>query len=811
MLRSLPFLLVGAALVPAFALAQTRSAPATAPVPVAAPAALAPVPVRLSIPLPGAPAPVAVSVLAEAPLASIGAPSLVLATPASAPLAQARAVAVAKVPARAPGRVRGALADLRRAGEALVSPFAPKDPAATLRELFGERAGRAFEEAPPAAAGDFGGRRAGPKSGLDLSAIERGARPQDDFFRFANGAWLASYRLPADKTRFGSFDRLSDRSEEAVRDILAEAARAPGDEGSDRRRIADLYRSFMDEDAVEAKGLAPLARRLKAIDAIRTKESLPKIFARGLAEGGASPVGFGVGQDSKEPTRHIAGLGQAGLGLPDRDYYFQEGAEAETIRSKYREYLAELFTLAGERDAKAKASAVFALEKALAAHHWTNVENRDADKTYNKLAVPDLAALAPGFDWRGFLRAAGLPRSERHVDVGQPSYLTGFARVLADRPLEDWKLYLKAHALSEAAPYLPRAFVEAKFAFYGRTLSGQPEMRPRWKRGVSLVDAAVGELIGKLYVERHFPAASKERARRLVEDLRSAYVERIRALPWMGEATKAKALEKLESLAVKIGYPDSWRDYSGLNVAADDLLGNVRRANRFEHRRMLAKLGRPVDRGEWGMNPQEVNAYYHPVMNEIVFPAAILHAPFFDPLADDAANYGAIGAIIGHEMSHGFDDEGSKFDADGALKDWWTAADRAEFERRAARLVAQADAFEALPGKFVNGRLTLGENIADLGGLIVAYRAYRLSLRGAEPPVIDGLTGDQRFFLGYAQAWMTAQREESAALQMATDPHAPESFRVNGVLSNFAPFYEAFGVEPGDKLHKPESDRVAIW
>ncbi|MBI5202790.1 MAG: M13 family metallopeptidase [Elusimicrobia bacterium] len=771
-------------LLAAVALAQTKVQ--TAPVPIA-PGIASPV---LS-PGPAA-APLAGSLLQLSQAALLQLPQ---------PLVSARGLArpARATPLAGESKASGLLGRLELAVGRMLGQGAPAaEPDDALRGIFGERADK----------GDAVEPGAGPRSGLDYSSVDRSVRPQDDLFRYANGAWLNSYRMPADKSRFGSFDLLSDKSEEAVKAIVDEASRQ---QGADARKIAGLYRSFMDEERIEAQGLKPLERRLRAIEALKSKAQLPRFFGAGMAEGGASPVAFGVGQDAKDPDRNLGGLGQSGLGLPEREYYFKEGEDYDHIRTKYVEYLAKLFTLAGDADGAAKARRVYALEKKLAEHHWTLEQNRDVEKTYNKIAIDGLAALAPGFDWKRFLLAAGLAKTETHVDVGQPSYLTGFAEVLGRTSLEDWKLYLRVHEIAGSAPYLPKAFVDARFDFLGRTLSGQPEPRPRWKRGVTFVDGAMGEAVGKLYVERHFPPEAAARARKLVDNVVAAYRARIEEVDWMDPATKAKALEKLDRLTVKIGYPEKTRDYSKLEVRADDLLGNIRRSNRLDWRRMLAKQGKPVDRSEWGMTPHTVNAYYMPVWNEIVFPAAILQAPFFNPEADDAVNYASIGAIIGHEISHGFDDAGSKFDASGKLHDWWTPRDREQWEAKGRRLIDQANAYEVLPGKFINGINTLGENIADLGGLTIAYDAYRLSLGGKEAPVIDGLTGDQRFFLGWAQGWKTAIRDEAMAMQLATDEHPPESFRVNVVASNLEAFHRAFGLKPGDKLYRAPADRAKIW
>ena len=704
------------------------------------------------------------------------------------------------------------MAGLQSAGRAISK--AEKSPSAVaasnaLDALYGEAS--AGEAAAPAVsegavgpAARFLGRagvNAG-KLGIDKTAMDLSVRPQDDFFRYVNGGWLKTFQMPADKSRFGTFDDLREKSDESVKEIIT---------GGGDQKISDLYKSFMNTDAVEARGLKPISDSLARIDAIKAKDELPGAFARALRQGIGVPIDLSVGPDSKNTSVTIAGLSQAGLGLPDRDYYFNDDANSAKIRTGYVEYLTKLFALSGEADAAAKAAQVFALEKALAEHQWTMVENRDPQKTYNKISVGALGALAPGFDWAAYLREAKLPAGQAEVIVSQPSYFTGLAKVLGETPLDAWKLYLKARALDAASSYLPDAFVQAAFEYNGRILSGQPEMRPRWKRGVSLVNGALGELVGKLYVEKNFPDSSKQKMAHMIENLNAAYVERIKGLSWMGEETKKKALEKLAKFTVKIAYPDKWRDYSRLAVAADDLLGNVRRSTLLDYDRMIDQLGKPVDRSEWDMTPQTVNAYYNPSANEIVFPAAILQGVFFDPAVDDAVNYGAIGAVIGHEMSHGFDDEGSQFDGDGMLKDWWTQQDRAEFDARTGKLVKQFDAFEPLPGKHVNGKLTLGENIGDLGGITAAFDAYRRSLGGAEAPVIDGFTGDQRFFLGWAQVWRMAIRDSTLALQMATDPHSPAEYRVNGVMPNVAGFYKAFDLKEGDKLFLPEQDRVKIW
>ena len=646
--------------------------------------------------------------------------------------------------------------------------------------------------------------------GVDLSAMDATVRPQNDFFRYVNGTWLRDFKIPADKSGYGVFDTLFDKSQEQIRTIIEEAAAAP-DASPDNRRIAALYQSYMDEAGIEARGTAPIAKDLARIDALKSKRGLPGLFAWAAEYGIGTPVGLGVGQDSKNPNKNIVSLGQSGLGLPDRDYYFEDAPSAANIRAKYLEYVTKLLTLAGETEPARKAADAYALEKALAEKQWTQVELRDAVKTYNKKKVGELAALAPGFDWKAYLRLSKVRPQEKTILVDEPSYLTGFAQILKDQPLDAWKSYMKVRVLTSAAGSLTKAFVDASFDYRGRVLNGMTENRPRWKRGVGVVDGSLGEAIGRVYVQKHFPESSKKRMLQLVENLRAAYAQRISAVTWMSAETKAKALDKLRKFTPKIGYPDKWEDYSKLRLKPNDLVGNSRRVAAFEHARAMAKLGKPVDRGEWGMTPQDINAYYNPVMNEIVFPAGILQAPFFNPEADDAVNYGAIGGIIGHEMSHGFDDQGAEYDGDGKLQNWWTEADKKAFQARTAMLVKQFNAFEPIKGQHVNGELTLGENIADLGGLTIALQAYKLSLGGKEAPVINGFTGEQRVFLGWAQAWRGVYRDESLSQQMKTDPHSPNETRVNGVMRNMPEFYKAFGLKPGDELYLPENERVGIW
>ncbi|WP_448629790.1 M13 family metallopeptidase [Cellulomonas soli] len=656
------------------------------------------------------------------------------------------------------------------------------------------------------------------RSGIDLTALDPDVRPQDDLYKHVNGRWIAAHEIPADRAMDGAFRALHDQAEEQVRDIIVDAAQHADGAGV-QAKIGAVYASFMDADAVEAAGTAPLRADLDLVDDAADKAALTHALGALQRTGAASAVGFWVDNDAKDPQSYVVHLTQSGLGLPDESYYRDEQYAA--VLAAYGPHVARMLLLAGvaadQADADARAARVVALETALAAGHWDVVKDRDADLTYNKLTLAELTEQATGFDWAAWVDALGGPAGALdHLVVREPSYAQAFAALWDSEPLEAWKDWLAYHVVSARAPYMHDAIVQANFDFYGRTLTGAQELRDRWKRGVSLVQGVLGEAVGEVYVARHFPPAHKERMETLVGHLVEAYRESISALDWMGEATRAKALAKLDAFTPKIGYPVRWRDYSALEVRSDDLLGNVRRASAFEQDRELHKIGRPIDRDEWFMTPQTVNAYYNPGMNEIVFPAAILQPPFFDADADDAVNFGGIGAVIGHEIGHGFDDQGSKYDGDGLLEDWWTAEDRAEFETRTAALVDQYSAFSPrqLAGSHhVNGALTIGENIGDLGGLSIALKAYRLALGRPleEAPVIDGLTGVQRVFLGWAQAWQTKGRDEEVVRRLAVDPHAPDEFRCNGVVRNIDEFYAAFDVQPGDALYLDPAERVRIW
>jgi len=649
-------------------------------------------------------------------------------------------------------------------------------------------------------------------SGIDQSMMDSSVRPQDDFYRYMNGTWLKQTEIPADKTRYGSFDKVADVAEKTLRTII-EAAGAAKDRplGSDAQKVGDMYASFMNEASIERLSIAPIQADLDAIAQAKTSTDLAQWAATSEQKGLSTPFSFSVSQDAKNSSQYIVQLGQSGLGLPDRDYYLRDDENFPEIRQKYRTHIENMLTAAGQSFATAKADKIMQLETALAKAQWSIEENRDPAKTYNKKSFAELQSLCPNFDWQKYAGGLGW-KQPGDVIVAQPSYFTALNDCLQSFSLDDWKSYYTWQVLSDRASLLPKKFVDEHFDFYGKTLSGAKEIRPRWKRAISAVDGAEGELVGQLYVEKYFKPEAKARMQQLVGNLKDALHDKIAALPWMSDETKQKAQAKLEKFTTsKIGYPDKWKNYSALTIRPDDLVGNIERANKVEFDRMLAKLGQPIDRGEWGMTPQTVNAYYDPSMNEIVFPAAILQPPFFNMAADDAANYGAIGAVIGHEMTHGFDDEGRQFDGDGNMKDWWTKADADEFTRRAQMLVDQYSAYNPVGNLHVNGKVTLGENIADFGGLTIAYAAYQKSLGGKPAPVIDGLTGDQRFFLAFAQVWASKSRDAALQEQVLTDPHSPTEYRTNGVVTNMPEFYNAFGVTPGDPLYKPADKRVQIW
>lgn len=661
-----------------------------------------------------------------------------------------------------------------------------------------------------------------PLSGIDTSTFDHSVRPQDDLFRHVNGAWIAAHVIPEDRSADGAFRELRDQAELDVRAII-EGAASGEFEDADAARIGAVFTSFMNEDVVEALGVEPMRPDLDAIAAITTRDELVRTLGALGRTGVSSPVYAGVETDPADPERYIVWIMQGGLGLPDEAYYREE-QHAEILR-QYGPHITRMLTLAGVPDAEQLSARALAVETRLAANHWDVVASRDMSKTFNPMDFAGLKALSPSFDWDAWLDAAKVPASAfADLNVEQPSYIEAFSAAWDELPLEDWIAWLTWHTVSARASFLHDEIVQANFDFYGKVLSGTPQLRERWKRGVSLVEGALGEGVGRLFVSRHFPESAKTRMEELVGKLIEAYRANISALEWMGEDTRKEALVKLDGFTPKIGYPSKWRDYSALVVDPDDLLGNVRRINAFELDYDYSRIGKPVDLEEWGMTPQTVNAYYHPIRNEIVFPAAILRPPFFNADADDAVNYGGIGAVIGHEIGHGFDDQGSKFDGTGTLRDWWTDSDRTEFEARTSALIAQYDAF--VPTQFqgnpengaihVNGALTIGENIGDLGGLSIAIKAYELALAedGLDrdsAPVIDGFTATERVFYGWAQVWRDKMRDEELKRRIATDPHSPDEFRCNGIVANLDEFEEAFGVKEGDALYRSPESRVRIW
>ncbi|WP_353509794.1 M13-type metalloendopeptidase [Intrasporangium sp.] len=655
------------------------------------------------------------------------------------------------------------------------------------------------------------------RSGIDLASLDRTVRPEDDLFRFVNGMWLDTTEIPADRARFGAFDLLREQSTTRVHQLIEEAAAQAGTgegggQGSAKRQVGDLFASFMDTERVEELGLAPLLPILGEVAGIDSVHALAATLGRLHRVGVTGLLALYVSPDQRAPEQYAVYLEQAGLGLPDESYYREE--TYADIRVAYVGHVERLLGLAGIPEAADKAARIMALETRLALHHWDKVANRDAVKTYNAYSLAEAEALAPEFPWHTWFSAMKAPEgSIEKVVVRQPSFVTELGRALGDVRLEDWQAWLTFHVVSTFAGLLPKALVDEDFDFYGRTLSGQPEIKERWKRGVAVVESAVGEAVGQLYTERWFPPEAKERMQHLVANLVEAFRRSFASLEWMGEETRKEALDKLDKFVAKIGYPEVWRDYSAIEIDATDLVGNVCRATEFEVDRNFAKLGKPIDRTEWFMLPQTVNAYYMPTMNEIVFPAAILQPPFFDLEADDAVNYGGIGAVIGHEIGHGFDDQGSRYDGTGALRDWWTEADRERFDALAQRLIEQFNGYTPLglePKHKVNGALTVGENIGDLGGLQIGYAAYRIATEGSGMSDLDGFTGAQRFFVGWAQVWKGKARDAEAIRLLAVDPHAPIDVRGNAVR-NVTEFHEAFGVEPGDGMWLPEEERVRIF
>jgi putative endopeptidase len=656
-------------------------------------------------------------------------------------------------------------------------------------------------------------------SDIDLAGMDRSIKPGDDFFRYANGTWLKVTEIPPDRSSYGLDARLEEEANLRTRNLLEEEAKSAAPAGSDARKVGDYYAAYMDEAAIETKGIEGLRRRLDRIAAIGDRRALVESIAQTI-RADVDPLnntnfhtqhlfGIWVAQDFNEPTRCAPYLLQGGLGMPDREYYLGDSPPMADIRTRYKAHVAAVLKLARIPHADAKAARIFALETEIAKVHWTRADSEDVLKANNPWKREEFAAKAPGLDWRTFFKASGL-ESQAGLIIWQPSAIAGEASLIGSQPLETWKDYLTYQVLDDCSFLLPKAFAEEGFTFYGKVLSGTLQMRERWKRAVDSTSFALGDAVGRLYVQHYFTPEAKATAEAMVANLVQAFGRRIDSLAWMSPQTKAKAKEKLATLKVGVGYPSNWRDYSGLEIVRDDALRNALEAELYEYRRNLAKLGRPVDRSEWWMTPQTVNAVNLPIQNALNFPAAILQPPYFDPKADPAQNYGAIGAVIGHEISHSFDDQGSQFDAAGRLADWWKPEDFAHFKEASNRLVAQYNAYRPFPDLAVNGRQTLGENIADVAGLSVAYDGYRLSLGGKPAPMSQGLTGDQRFFVSFAQSWRNKMREPLMRQLVVTDGHAPSEYRADAVR-NIDAWYDAFGVKPGQALYLPPGNRVRLW
>ncbi len=649
-------------------------------------------------------------------------------------------------------------------------------------------------------------------SGITKANIDNTVRPQDNFYQYVNGGWIKRSEIPGDKTAIGSFYDLRDDADNSVKAIIEDLAKQNNlVAGSDEQKVADLFNSFMDMEKRNAAGITPLLPIMDDINKLKSKKDLAKFFGEYQAVGINTPFSFYISVDAKDSSNYATHVWQSGLGLPDQDYYFNEEERFVKLRQGYLAHIEKMFELAGLPNGKAAAQSIMSLETKLAEHHWTRVESRDSEKRYNKFAVSDLPkSVTDKFDWLTYLDALGVS-GQKNLIVNQPDYAAAFGDIFTETSVADWQTYLTFHTLSRFASYLTADLDNEDFNFFSKQLNGREEQRPQWKRGVSVVNSNLGEVIGKVYVAKHFTPEAKSRMSQLVENLRGAYGESIDELEWMSDDTKKSAHVKLAAFTPKIGYPDKWEDYSALTIKADDVVGNIIRSGKISHTKEVEKLGGPIRTWEWGMTPQTVNAYYNPTVNEIVFPAAILQAPFFNMAADDAVNYGGIGAVIGHEMGHGFDDQGSKYDDKGNLRNWWTEADLKAFKERADNLVSQYSNYAVFDDLNVNGELTLGENIGDLSGVTIAYKAYKASLNGKEAPVIDGLTGDQRFFMGYAQIWRSKIVEKSMRNRVATDPHSPGEFRALGSLSNMPEFYDAFNVKEGDKMYIAPENRVKIW
>lgn len=652
-------------------------------------------------------------------------------------------------------------------------------------------------------------------SGVDTRGIDNSIRPQDDLFRYLNGEWIKHTPIPADKSTYGSFEMLMDEAELNIQEIITHAVEGNPARGSELQKIGDFFTSYMDKETIADRGIEPLRGELAKIDQLANKEQLVNHFGYLQTMDVSGPIGFYVDQDDKNSSQYLAAIIQTGITLPDRDYYLSDDEKYTAAREALKQYVVKLHQLSNLPGGEQAAEAVLDIETQLAEVHWTRTELRDANKRYNKRSLSQLDEIAHEIPWQTFFSAVRVPEVEE-LNVVTPSYFEALGEIIENVPLEKWQHYLRFHLIDNFASVLPTEFVDASFELHGKELAGREEKRLRWKRAVTTIAGgrgfgALGDAVGREYVVRHYPPEAEARMQELVDNLLKAYESSIKDLTWMTPETKERALEKLSKITTKIGYTEKWRDYSTLEVKPDDLLGNVMRSAEVEYQRMIDKLGKPVDRSEWHMTPQTVNAYYNPGFNEIVFPAAILQPPFFDFEADDAVNYGAIGSVIGHEISHAFDDQGSKYDGDGNLNNWWSDADREAFQKLTSQLVNQYSQYTPLEGKNVNGELTLGENIADLSGMSIAYKAYLLSLDGKEPPVIDGWTGPQRFFIGWVQSWRRKYRDAEMIRRLLIDPHSPAEYRGNGPLMNFDPFYEAFNIQASDGLYRAPEERIRIW
>jgi predicted metalloendopeptidase len=653
---------------------------------------------------------------------------------------------------------------------------------------------------------------AAQRAGVDVAAFDTSVRPQDDFFRYTQGKWLKDVDIPSDRSSWGAFNVAQDKVEQQIRTLIEKAAQdKQAKAGSDGQKMGDFYNSFVDQKRRDELGLTPLKGELGKIAALRDKKQMGALLAHFEHIGVGSPLNLSVHQDNRDSTRYQVDINQSGLGMPDRDYYLADDARLADVRAKYQAHIEKMLALAGHKDAAGEAANIVALETEIARVQWTKVENRDPVKGYNKTEIAKLNTLLPNFDWNAYLKAAGVSGKEKSVNVSQPSYLAGLSAIIDKTPLAVWQSYFSFHLLSAYAPYLSQPFVDESFAFRGSVLSGAKVNRPLEKRAIAEINRDLGFVVGRAYVEAYFPAERKRQVEEMAHNFLAAFKQGIETLDWMTPETKKQAQAKLAKINVKVGYPDKWRDYSSLAVKPGDLVGNVMRSREYSHQYQIAKLGQPVDRAEWHMTPQTVNAYYSPEMNEVVFPAARLQYPLYDPDAEPAVNYGAVGISIGHEISHAFDDQGSQFDGDGNLRNWWTKEDGENFAARGKRLAAQYGAYSPVPGYNLNGELTLGENIADNAGAIMASRAYQVYLNGKQAPVIDGMTAEQRLFMGLAQARRGKARDAALIAQVKSDPHSPSEFRVNGSLRNHPGFYQAFDVKPGDKMYLPPEERVIFW